>query len=211
MRYLFIIFSFSFFISTVKAQVPNHQELGIEIQAASISSHGGTLGGALKYAFVSNESFAWGPSLRFQYIWSKNQYLGTSGSKFTWGGGLFAHYRFFNWFFLGAEVEYLKNPYAGYTTINDKRKWTLTAMLGGGISKEFGPVRLNVGILYDVVDGLSDPHTTSPSPLSRDYFIKVSNPQSPNYGRYLPIIYRIALFIPLNKKKNTVTDDYDDY
>jgi len=194
---ILVLFIISLNVFLTQAQY-NHHEIGVEVQAASFSTHGGTVGGALKYAFVEEEALAFGPSVRFQYIWSKNTYLGTQGSSFTWGAGGFLHYRFMEWFYLGAEVEYLKNPYANYHFSD--RKWTLTAFLGGGISKEFGPVRLNVGLLYDLVDGLSDPHTTNPSPLSRDYFIKVSNPEKPNFGRYIPIIYRFALFIPINKR-----------
>ena len=174
----------------------NHSEIGVEIQAASFSTHGGTVGGALKYAYVLDDAIAFGPSFRYQYNWSKNTYLGTEGSSYTIGGGGFFHYRFLEWFFLGTEIEVLRNPFRYY---HPEKKWKLTAFVGGGIAKDFGPVVLNVGILYDIVDAVRDPYTTNQSPLSRGYFLKVSNPEKPNYGKYIPLIYRIAFFFPLNR------------
>lgn len=174
----------------------NHSEIGIDIQAASFSTHGGTVGGGLKYAYVLDNAIAFGPSFRYQYNWSKNEYLGTEGSNYTIGGGGFFHFRFLEWFFLGTEIELLRNPYRPQ---EPEKKWKLTTFVGGGLAKDFGPVVLNVGILYDIVDAVRDPHTTNPSPLSRGYFLKITNPKKPNYGKYIPLIYRIALFIPLNK------------
>lgn len=174
----------------------NHSEIGVEIQAASFSNKGGTVGGALKYAYVLDDAIAFGPSFRYQYNWSKNTYLGTEGSSYTIGGGGFFHFRFLEWFFLGTEIEVLRNPFRYQ---HPEKKWKLTTFVGGGIAKDFGPVVLNVGILYDIVDGVRDPYTTNPSPLSRGYFIKVTNPEKPNYGKYIPLIYRIAFFFPLNR------------
>lgn len=185
-----------FLITTGGIAQSYHSEIGVEVQAASFSNQGGTFGGALKYAFVEEETIAFGPSVRYQYHFSKNTYLGTSGSSFTMGGGGFFHYRFLEWFFLGTEIELLRNPF-NYQ-FPDK-KWALTAFIGGGVSKSFGPVRLNIGILYDLVDGLNDPLSSNPSPLSRDYFLKVSNPNNPNIGKYIPLIYRVAFFFPLNR------------
>lgn len=196
MKQLAFIIGFFFLTTTGNAQT-YHSEIGVEIQAASFSNQGGTFGGALKFAFVEEDAIAFGPSLRYQYIFYNNTYLGTQGSSFTMGGGGFFHYRFLEWFFLGTEVELLRNP---HTTFKPEKKWALTAFLGGGISKSFGPVRLNVGILYDVADAIRDPYTSNPSPLSRDYFLRVSNPNNPNAGKYIPLIYRIAFFFPLNRK-----------
>lgn len=196
MKYLAFIIGLLLFSTAGKAQ-SYHSEIGVEIQAASFSTHGGTFGGALKFALVEEEALAFGPSLRYQYMFSKNHTTGTSGKSSTIGGGVFLHYRFLEWFFLGTEVELLQNP---FVFKNPDKKWRLTAFLGGGISKSFGPVRLNVGILYDVVDGFRDPYTTDPSPLSRDYFFKLQNPNNPGAAKYLPIIYRIAFFFPLNNR-----------
>lgn len=197
MKRFVIILLFVFAFKQAQGQ-SYHSEIGVEIQAASFSNMGGSFGGAIKWAFVEEEALAIGPSFRFQYLYSQNTYLGTSSSAFVAGGGAFLHYRFLDWFFLGTEVELLKNPF-NYNYPD--RKWKLTAFLGGGISKDFGPVRLNVGILYDLVDGLSDPLSSNPSPLSSDYFLKIKNPNNPNAGKYIPLIYRIAIFFPLNRDK----------
>ncbi len=187
----------AFFISSLFGTAQSyHSEIGVEIQAANFSNLGSTIGGAVKWAIVEEDALAFGPSFRFQYLYSQNTYLGTSGSAFVAGGGGFLHYRFLEWFFLGTEIELLKNP---YKTVKPDKNWKLTAFLGGGISKDFGPVRLNVGILYDVADAVTDPATTNPSPLSRDYFLQVSNPNNPNLGKYIPLIYRIAFFFPINR------------
>ncbi|WP_133122191.1 hypothetical protein [Brumimicrobium salinarum] len=195
-RFIFcLLFVFSYTFSSAQSY---HSELGVEIQAASFSAQGGTFGGALKFAFVEEETIAFGPSLRYQYMFSNNTYLGTSGKSFTLGGGGFFHYRFLDWFYLGTELEVLKNP---FNYMVPDKKWTLTAFIGGGISRDFGFVRLNAGILYDVVDGLNNPNLSNPSPLSRDYFLKISDPTNPNMGKYVPLIYRITFFFPLNRNR----------
>lgn len=195
-----------FLVSLMGRAQSYHSELGVEIQAASFSNNGGTIGGALKWAIVEEDALAYGPSFRFQYLYSKNTYLGTESSNFVFGGGGFLHYRFLEWFFLGTEIEVLKNPYR-YNF--PEKKWKLTAFLGGGVSKDFGLVRLNVGILYDVADALSDPLTSNPSPLSSDYFIQVKNPNNPNLGKYVPVIYRIAFFFPLNRNTDKDVQEED--
>lgn len=196
MRFTFILVFF--FTSLFGFSQSYHSEIGVEIQAANFSNKGGTIGGAIKWAFVEEEALAFGPSFRYQYLYSQNTYIGTSNSSFVLGGGGFLHYRFLEWFFLGTEVEILKNP---YRYVQPEKNWKLTAFVGGGISKDFGPVRLNVGILYDVVDAVTDPLTTNPSPLSGDYFLQVKNPSNPSVGKYIPLIYRIAFFFPLNRNK----------
>lgn len=177
------------------SQVSTHHEIGVEVQAASISTRGGTIGGALKFAIVQEKELAFGPSLRFQYIWSHDLYYGTENKSFTYGGGAFLHYRFLEWFFVGTEIEILKNP---FTYHFPDKQWALTAFLGGGISKDFGKVRLNVGLLYDIADGLRSTYNSNPSPLNREYFLRINDSQNPNMGRYIPLIYRFALFIPIN-------------
>lgn len=186
----------AFFSFTAFSQ-ERHIELGAEIQAASFSDFGGSFGGSLKFGFVEDNALAYGPSFRFQYVFSKNTVTGAGGDSFIYGGGGFLHYRFLEWFFLGTEIELLKNP---FNNINPDKNWALTAFIGGGISRDFGFVRLNVGLLYDLVDGLNDPLTSNPSPLSRDYFIQKKNPQNPTQSAgYIPLIYRIAFFFPLNR------------
>jgi len=203
----------TFFSFTAFSQ-ERHIELGAEIQAASFSDFGGSFGGSLKFGFVEDNALAYGPSFRFQYVFSKNTVTGAGGDSFIYGGGGFLHYRFLEWFFLGTEIELLKNPFKNPEAEPD-RDWKVTAFIGGGISRDFGFVRLNVGLLYDVVDALRDPYTTNPSPLRGDYFIQKKNPQNPQNsqtsqtsqtsqkqyisGGYIPLIYRIAFFFPLNR------------
>lgn len=211
MKYFGVIFAFLFF-STFGYSQSYHFEPGVEVQAASFSTHGGTVGGALKFAFVNYEELAFGPTLRFQYIWSKSHTTGTQGSRFTWGAGGFFHYRFMGWFYLGAELEYLKNPYVGYNQY--EKRWVLTSLLGGGVSRDFGPVHLNAGILYDIAEPLRGEFTELPpgynsSPLRTSYFMKINDPKKPGMGYYIPLLYRITLFIPLNKNKNEEEDDFD--
>ncbi|WP_123776065.1 hypothetical protein [Brumimicrobium aurantiacum] len=191
--YCVILFVLSSFVG--QAQTLSH-EIGVEIQAATVSTNGGTIGGAVKWALVEDETVAFGPSFRYQYLFSQNQYLGTESRAHLYGGGGFLHYRFLDWFFLGTEIEVLKNP---YRTVKPQKEWKLTALLGGGVSHDFGAVRLNLGILYDVADAVSDPLTSNPSPLSSGYFMQVKNPNNPNVGKYIPLIYRVAFFFPLSR------------
>ena len=170
-------------------------ELGAEIQAASFSNLGGSIGGGLKFAIVEDETVAFGPSIRYQYFWSNNTFTGLSANASTFGGGGFLHYRFMNWFYAGSEIELLRNP---FNNIQSDKNWTVTAFLGGGVSREWEWVRFNFGVLFDVVDSLKDPLASNPSPLRNDYFIRRQNPNlTQGQGAYLPIIYRITFFFPL--------------
>jgi hypothetical protein len=101
-----------------------------------------------------------------------------------------------DWFFIGSEIEVLKNP---FPVINPDKNWSLTAFFGGGVHRDFDWVKLNVGLLFDAADAIRDPLTSNPSPLRTSYFIQRKNPNpgsGPN-GAYLPIIYRIAFFFPI--------------
>lgn len=190
------------FISILIAQTSfsqyNSYELGLEITAANGSNLGGTVGGSLKFAIVQDDELAFGPSFRYQYLWSNNTFTGINANATLWGGGGFLHYRFMEWFFLGSEIEMLKNP---FPVINPQKRWSLTAFVGGGVHKDFDWVKLNFGLLFDVADALRDPLTSNPSPLRTSYFIKRTNPNiasGPN-SAYLPVIYRITFFFPLGK------------
>jgi hypothetical protein len=182
-------------------QAQNNYEVGLEITAANFSTFGGSFGGALKFAIVNDEDVAFGPTFRYHRFWSQNNFTGFSGSGSVAGGGFFVHYRLLEWFFLGTEIEMLQNP---FRPMMPDRKWALTAFVGGGVSHEFQVsdnfrIRMNIGILYDVADALRDPYVHNPSPLRSSYFVKLTNPTNPNQGKYLPIIYRVAFFIPLTK------------
>jgi hypothetical protein len=195
--------SATLFAFNTNTQSQLNYEIGTEITAASFSTFGGTAGGGLKFAITTDEGLAFGPSFRYQYFWSKNNFTGQAGSGSIYGGGVFLHYRFMDWFFVGTEIEILKNPFGG-TNLNAKREnWTPTMFIGLGMSKDFPindyPIRINLGLFYDVYDGVRDDLNSQPSPLRNNYFLKIADPINPNLGRYLPFIYRIAFFFPLTR------------
>ena len=174
-------------------------EIGVEITGANASNLGGSFGGSLKFALTDETGLAFGPSVRYQYLWSNNTFTGLNASASLFGGGAFVQYRLLEWFFIGSEIEVLKNP---FPVINPSRRWSLTAFLGGGLHRDFEWAKLNLGLLYDVADALRDPLTANPSPLRNSYFIQRKNIQAssgPN-GAYLPIIWRVAFFFPIGDK-----------
>ena len=195
MNYLIAFFSL-FLITSSTLFSQKEYEIGVEITAASASNLGGSVGGSLKFAIVEDEALAYGPSIRYQYLWSNNTLTGLNANASLFGGGGFLHYRFMEWFFVGSEIEVLKNP---FPVIDPDKKWSLTAFFGGGLHRDFDWVKLNVGLLFDAADALRDPLKSNPSPLRTSYFIQRKNPNpgsGPN-GAYLPIIYRIAFFFPI--------------
>ena len=195
MNYLIAFFSL-FLITSSTLFSQKEYEIGVEITAASASNLGGSVGGSLKFAIVEDEALAYGPSIRYQYLWSNNTLTGLNANASLFGGGGFLHYRFMEWFFVGSEIEVLKNP---FPVIDPDKKWSLTAFFGGGVHRDFDWVKLNVGLLFDAADAIRDPLTSNPSPLRTSYFIQRKNPNpgsGPN-GAYLPIIYRIAFFFPI--------------
>jgi len=174
------------------------KEIGIEITGARGSNLGGVIGGVLKFSFVSEtaseNSIAFGPSVRYQYFWSNNSFTGIQANGSMLGFGGYLHYRFFDWFYFGAEAEYIQNPF------NQFSKWTPVGFLGGGIHKDFDFVHLNAGLMYDVIDGLRDPLSQVSSPLANNYFMRKQNPNNPQQsGGYIPIIARITFFFPLGR------------
>ncbi|TNE53161.1 MAG: hypothetical protein EP338_11505 [Bacteroidetes bacterium] len=158
-------------------------ELGID-GFVHASTQGGTFGFGLKYAFVRNKDFAFGPSLRYHRSWSN--YAGVRTSFNIYGGGFFAHYRFRNLLFAGGEFEVLKSP-LNFTISNSITNWVPTFFVGGGFSRLFEPtrIRLNAGMFYDLVNSPN-------SPFRLNYVAKNSN------GMLLPFIYRIGVFIKLD-------------
>lgn len=169
-------------------------EFGFDL-AANGSTFGGNVGIGLKYGINLGEYLILGPSVRYEYLWWKNYTGGvaqSSVSQHVYGGGLFAHARFFNAVFLGAEFEMLRSPYdaSGYISFNPT--WAPTLFLGGGFSMEFNEsVRINAGIMYDVINAGNSPFRRSYSFQKTDSF---GNPAG-----FLPIIYRIAFFFPLTR------------
>jgi hypothetical protein len=202
-KYIAILLSLLFSHQITRTHAQLNHELGVEITAASFSTFGGTVGGGLKYGIALDNGLVFGPSFRYQYFWSKNNFTGVGGSGSIYGGGVFLHYRFMEWFFAGTEIEMLRNPFGASNLTVKPERWTPTIFLGLGMSKEFPinnyPIRLNLGIFYDLYDGLRDDLNSQPSPLRNNYFFKVQDPNNPNFARYLPFIYRIAVFIPLTQ------------
>jgi hypothetical protein len=165
-------------------------EIGFDL-AFSASTNGGNAGLGLKYGFNFGEYLIAGPSIRYERLWVKNQLTMQSGGYNMFGGGAFVHGRFFNALFLGAEFEMLRSPYQTAGFISQNTTWAPTLFLGGGFSMEFNEaVRLNAGVMYDVINAENSPFRSS-------YFMQKKTALGEPAG-YLPIIYRIAFFIPLS-------------
>ncbi len=159
-------------------------ELGVDGYFGA-STFGGSFGLGLKYGFNYGENLIVGPSLRFQRSWNNNINGGPSNAFNTFGFGGFGHARFFNTFFVGAELEMMRTPLNSFGAISSQYSWAPTALLGGGFSREFNEsIRINAGVYYDVIND-------SRSPFRQGYFMKRAN------GTYIPVIYRIAFFFPL--------------
>ena len=174
----------------------NGSEIGFDV-AFSASTNGGNIGLGLKYGLNFGENLILGPSVRYERTWVKNQIAGVNGSYNVYGGGVFGHYRFQNVLFVGVEFEMLKSPYTtsgqltnlGQLTFNPN--WVPTLFLGGGFSREFNEsFRINAGIMYDVIN-----HKNSPFRPSYSFTIK---DEQGGVTKTLPIIFRLAFFIPLS-------------
>jgi len=167
----------------------NGSEIGADV-AFSASTFGGNFGIGLKYGFKLGEYIILGPSVRYERLWFKNGITAQEGGSNVFGGGAFVHARFFNALFLGVEYEHLKSPYNVNGLLNVQNSWAPTLFVGGGFSMAFHEkVRLNVGVMYDVINAEN-------SPFRRSYSFTVKD-QNGNIQRYLPIVYRIAFFFPL--------------
>jgi hypothetical protein len=191
-----IFFACAIFMTSIVLSQRNDYEIGLEITAANGSNLGGTIGGSLKFAIVQDDALAFGPSIRYQYMWSNNTFTGLNQNASLYGGGGFLHYRLLEWFYVGTEIELLRNP---FPVIDSEKEWSLTAFFGGGVHRDFDWVKLNLGLLYDAADAIRDPLTNNPSPLRNNYFLRRENPNpgsGPN-SAYLPIIYRLTFFFPI--------------
>jgi hypothetical protein len=166
-------------------------ELGLE-PYIGFSNMGGAIGGELKYAARLSENLLVGPSLRVQRTWSNN--LGVQSQMTTWGGGVFAHYRYQELVFGGVEFQYIKSPFSFVNPLEVVRPWSPTLMVGGGFYlKLTDKLRLNAALFYDVINAPNSPFRSS-------YSFKVKN-EFGQVVRILPIIYRLTFFIPLDSQE----------
>lgn len=189
----------SSFISIIAFGQTSHQEIGVEIDYGGASNLGGNFGVAAKYSFVEDNALAYGPMIRYNFFWSNNIQTGVESNRSFWGGGVFLQYRFFEWLFLGTEVE-VNQTFR--RVVNPDSKFSLAGFIGGGIHHDFGWVQLNGGIMFDVVDAIRDPLTSNPSNFSLSYRVQKQNPNTPNQpggGGYIPIVSRITFFFPINR------------
>ena len=166
-----------------KIELDHTSEIGVDLQFHA-SSVGGTVGTGIKYGYLIKPNFVIGPSIRLQRSWYNFQ--GIKSSWNIYGGGAFAHYRMYNYFFVGGELELLSTPFVQNTaTVGFKRNWVPTFLVGGGFSRQFNQsFRLNAGIMYDIIDNTN-------SPFRQAYFMRKEN------GALIPVIYRIAFFFVL--------------
>lgn len=195
MKKLILLLSFVALISDVNAQKVDGTELGLD-GSFWASTNGGTFGIGAKYGLKFGEFVILGPSLRYQRSWYKNLAAGTKSGFNVFGGGAFIHARFFNALFIGAEVEVLRSPYSQTGFFGLDPNWVPTCLLGGGLSMNIGDsdIRLNVGIMYDILDipNPGNPESKNPNSPLQPYLTKNS------IGSVIPLIYRIAFFIPLS-------------
>ena len=168
----------------------NGSEIGLDL-SFSASNLGGHFGLGLKYGVKLGEYIMIGPSVRYERLWSSNVTTGFNGSTNVYGGGAFVHARFFNALFLGVEYEHLKSPYNPQGFVATKSSWAPTVFVGGGFSMELNNrIRLNAGIMYDLVNATNSPF--------RDTYSFTIKDENGNIQRYLPIIFRVAFFFPLD-------------
>lgn len=167
------------------------KELGIDLNL-SASNFGGTAGLGVKFGFVKNEKYVFGPSIRFQRTWAKYVDTDLSTGYSIFGGGAFAHVRLYDYFFVGTEIELLSTPFIiGNTFTGKSRTLVPIVLVGGGFSRAFSPrFRLNAGIMYDVINNVN-------SPLRQGYFIRKKTPDPNVQGALIPLVYRIAFFFTL--------------
>lgn len=188
-----IILFFAFIIAShANAQLSYMgSELGLE-PYIGFSNLGGAVGGELKFAARLSDNLLVGPSFRVQRTWSNN--LGIQSQMTTWGGGVFAHYRYQELVFGGVEFQYLKSPFSFVNPNAVVRPWSPTLMVGGGFYlKLTDKLRLNAALFYDVINAQNSPFRSS-------YTFKVKN-EFGQVVRILPIIYRLTFFIPLDSQE----------
>ena len=190
MRTFFITLLATLMLGSSSAQQIEGTEIGFDGYFGA-STNGGSFSLGAKYGFKFQERFIAGPSLRFSRNWSNNPTAGLSNSYNVYGGGVFGHVRFAEVLFAGAEFEMMRTPFATQFTTNNGPTWSPSLFVGGGYSQEFNEkFRLNVGIMYDVIN-----HENSP--FRQGYFLR-KNLADGTQGQFIPLIYRITFFFVLS-------------
>jgi hypothetical protein len=180
------------FSGLVYSQKIEGMELGLD-GFFGASTMGGSFGFGPKLGFRMNENLILGPSFRFQRTWSKNNFTGQEFSFNNYGGGIFIHGRYKNTVYGGIEAEVMRTANLFIDTSAVFKRVVPTVFLCAGFSKEFNEkIRLNVGLYYDIINSLNSPFRTS-------YVMTIKNPETGQIVRYIPMIYRISIFIPLGK------------
>lgn len=180
---MFVTLLSVFMISGSFAQNVEGTEFGIDGYFGA-STVGGSFSVGAKYGLNFSENFIAGPSLRLQRNWNNNEFTGISGSYSVFGLGGFAHLRYGNVLFAGAEFELMRSPFSNQGFAGGP-VWSPALFLGGGYSQEFNEkFRLNAGVMYDVINSLN-------SPFRQGYFMRNSQ------NVLIPLIYRITFFFVL--------------
>lgn len=194
-KYVTLVLCLSFGFKSYSQTTYDGQEIGAEVYAG-ISNLGGAFGVELKHASILNKNFAVGPSFRIQRTWSNN--LGLKTNINIWGPGVFAHARYRDMIFGGAEFQILRSPFNFVTFAEEQKKWAPILLLGGGFCFKLGKhIRLNAAIFYDVINAKNSPFRSS-------YNFNVKN-EAGQIVRVLPIIYRVTFFFPIGQKKSETT------
>ncbi len=188
------LFLFAFVISNFNySQKIEGVEIGLD-GFFGASTMGGSFGFGPKLGFRMNENLILGPSFRFQRTWSKNNFTGQEFSFNNYGGGFFIHGRYKNTVYGGVEAEVMRTANIFIDTSAIFKRIVPTVFLCAGFSKEFNEkIRLNVGLYYDIINSLNSPFRTS-------YVMTIKNPETGQIVRYIPMIYRISVFIPIGKR-----------
>jgi hypothetical protein len=158
------------------------------------STLGGSFGLGPKLGLVLNENLVIGPSFRYQRTWSQPVGFTQQFNANNYGGGIFLHARYNNIIYGGFETEVFKNN--GFIDTSARfKKIVPTFFICAGFSKEFNEkFRLNVGIYYDIINSLN-------SPFRSGYVMTIRNAQTGQIQKYIPMIYRISIFVPIKKNK----------
>ncbi len=200
-------------IAVILSLIVSSFSIGQGIQAWEVGLDGffgaSTLGGSFglgpKLGLVLNDNLVLGPSFRYQKTWSKIAATNQQFSANNYGGGIFLHARYNNILYGGFEAEVFKNNGFIDTSATFK-KVVPTFFICAGFSKEFNEkFRLNVGIYYDVINSKN-------SPFRNGYVMTIKNAQTGQIQKYIPMIYRISIFVPIkkNNKKEKIEEEAEE-